>query len=37
VADQLGSQGLSYIDEGFRWPQVMEKIELGLERWIANR
>jgi glycosyltransferase involved in cell wall biosynthesis len=30
VAQQLGRQGLAYVDSEYRWPHVMQKVEMFL-------
>lgn len=36
TADQLGAQGLAYVEQHYRWPIVMGKIEHGLKHWPAR-
>jgi glycosyltransferase involved in cell wall biosynthesis len=31
VARQLGQQGLAYVNSEYRWPRVIQKLELFLE------
>ena len=36
VAKQLGRQGLAYIEQEYRWPHVMRKVEDFLEENVAR-
>ena len=36
VAKQLGRQGLAYIEQEYRWPRVMRKVEDFLEENVAR-
>ncbi len=36
TADQLGRQGLEYVEKSYRWPVVMKKVEDFLQQLVAN-